>query len=97
MWRRTPTSAAGPGGSRFTISRAVISRAWGSRPALAAASRTTDTALGTSSGESQLSTTPSPTSPATRSIPGRSAATWMGTDWAGGRVSRKPSTENVLP
>jgi hypothetical protein len=75
----------------------VISTEAGSRPAAAAASRTTATTRGTSSAESQLRMTPSPTSPATRSIPGRSAATWIGTGAAGGRPSLKPSTFRVLP
>ena len=40
---------------------------------------------------------PSPTSPATRSMPGRRAATWIGTGPATGRLRRKPSTESVRP
>src|SRR3990167_446105 len=97
MCRRTTASEAGPGGSTLTMSRAVNSSAAGSRPARAAASRTTAPELGTSSGESQLRIAPSPTSPATRSMPGRSAATWIGTGAATGRLSRKPSTANVSP
>ena len=55
--------------------RAVISMDLGSRPARSAASRTTFTDFGTSSGASQLRMTPSATSPATFNMPGRSAAT----------------------
>ena len=97
MCRRTTRSDSGPGGSRLTKSRAVTSMASGSRPACRAAARTTPTERGTSSGESQLRMTPSPTWPATFSIPSRSAATWMGTGSFGTRVSRNPSTVKVSP
>src|SRR5439155_645172 len=63
-WRRTARSAVGLGGSTLIKRRAVISTLAGSRPARAAASRTTATDFGTSSAESQLSTAPSATSPA---------------------------------
>ncbi len=97
MWRRLPRSDSGVGGSTLTMSRAVISIASGSRPAAFAASRTSATERGTSSAESQLMMAPSPTSPATRSMPGRRAATWIGTGPATGRLRRKPSTESVRP
>ena len=47
----------------------MISTLSGSRPAFSAASRTTCTERGTSSAASQLMIAPSPTSPATRSMP----------------------------
>ena len=97
MCRRTTRSDSGPGGSRFTKSRAVTSMASGSRPARLAASRTTATERGTSSGESQLRITPSPTWPATFSMPSRRAAMWIGTGCAGTVVRRKPSTLTVSP
>ena len=97
MWRRTTRSDSGVGGSTWIMRRAVISMPSGSRPAFRAASRTTPTDFGTSSGESQFKTAPSAASPATRSMPGRSAATWIGMGWIGGLVSLNPSTENVSP
>ena len=88
MARTVSVSSLGATKMRATISFSVPS-------ALGPNWRTTGATCDTSSADSQLMMAPSPSRPASRSMPSRSAATRIGTGSGGTTPSLKPLTENV--
>ena len=81
--------AHGPDGSASSDGHTKI------RAATGMSAPSSGVTVATSSADSQLMITPSASRPASRSIPGRSAARKIGGGCSTGRASRKPRTRNV--